>query len=99
VRESAHDHRFQFDEAFSFIVECKDQSEIDHYWKALAADPEAGQCGWTKDIFGFSWQIVPENVGRFFDPSTPEAAERAMAALLQMKKIDVAALEKAHRGS
>ena len=96
--ESAQDHKFQFDEAFSFVVDCKNQQEIDEYWHALSADPEAGICGWTKDKFGFSWQIVPEGINRFFSMENKSAAERAMNALLEMKKIDVHRLEEAFNG-
>lgn len=96
--ESAHDHRFQFDEAFSFVVECKDQKEIDEYWNSLSSNPNGGQCGWTRDRFGFAWQIVPEGIDRFFGSEDQAAAERAMNALLTMKKIDMSELEQAYNG-
>jgi predicted 3-demethylubiquinone-9 3-methyltransferase (glyoxalase superfamily) len=80
---------FRLTEAFSFSVECKDQAEIDRYWSKLTEDAQESQCGWLKDKFGLSWQIVPANIGRLL--SNP----RATAALMQMKKIDIAALEQA----
>jgi predicted 3-demethylubiquinone-9 3-methyltransferase (glyoxalase superfamily) len=80
---------FRLTEAFSFSVECRDQAEIDHYWSKLTEDAQESQCGWLKDKFGLSWQIVPANIGRLL--SNP----RATAALMQMKKIDIAALEQA----
>jgi predicted 3-demethylubiquinone-9 3-methyltransferase (glyoxalase superfamily) len=80
---------FRLTEAFSFSVECQDQAEIDRYWSKLTEDAQESQCGWLKDKFGLSWQIVPANIGRLL--SNP----RATAALMQMKKIDIAALEQA----
>jgi predicted 3-demethylubiquinone-9 3-methyltransferase (glyoxalase superfamily) len=87
---------FRFTEAVSFVVNCESQAEIDHYWARLAAggDEKAQQCGWLKDRFGLSWQIVPANLGEFLG-GDPERARRAMAALLQMKKIDLEALSRA----
>jgi predicted 3-demethylubiquinone-9 3-methyltransferase (glyoxalase superfamily) len=74
---------FTFNEAVSFVVTCKDQDEIDYYWEKLSADPEAEQCGWLKDKFGLSWQIVPEDMSELI--TTPAAG----AAMMSMKKIDV----------
>lgn len=74
---------FTFNEAVSFVVTCKDQDEIDYYWEKLSADPEAEQCGWLKDKFGLSWQIVPEDMSELI--TTPAAG----AAMMGMKKIDV----------
>ncbi len=80
---------YKFSEAISFVVNCKDQAEIDHYWTSLTADGgEEGQCGWCKDKFGVSWQIVPDNLGELL--SSPAA----MQAMLQMKKLVIADLEK-----
>ncbi len=85
---------FKFNEAVSLVVTCKDQEEIDYYWNTLTADGgQESMCGWLKDKFGFSWQIIPENLGQIM--SDPERGQRAMAALMQMKKLDVAALENA----
>lgn len=82
--------------AVSFLVECKDQSEIDKYWNALSADPASEQCGWLKDKYGFSWQIVP-NMDQWLGDNS-EGAERATQAMLKMKKIVIADLEKAYAG-
>ena len=81
---------FKFSEAVSFVVECEDQAEIDHYWSKLSAVPEAEQCGWCKDKFGVSWQIVPKNLDELI------ANPAGMQAMLQMKKLDIAELERAH---
>lgn len=80
---------FKFNESVSFIIKCKDQKEIDFYWKKLSAVPESEQCGWLKDKFGLSWQVIPENMGDLVK------SEKAMKAMLEMKKIDIAALQKA----
>ena len=84
---------FKFNEAVSFQVMCEDQKEIDYYWDKLTAggDPKAQQCGWLKDKFGLSWQVVPKNMP---DLSTP-SGQKQMQAFLKMKKIDIAALERA----
>ena len=96
--ESAMEHKFGFTEAVSFLVECADQAEIDKYWNALCADPAAAQCGWVKDKFGVSWQIVPGGMNEMLNSTDKEAANRAMNAMLQMKKIDIAALKAAFAG-
>jgi predicted 3-demethylubiquinone-9 3-methyltransferase (glyoxalase superfamily) len=83
--------------ATSFLVECKDQEEIDYYWSKLSADPAFEQCGWLKDKFGFSWQITPD-MTRWLDDTNKEASDRAMQAMLKMKKIDIAELQKAYDG-
>jgi predicted 3-demethylubiquinone-9 3-methyltransferase (glyoxalase superfamily) len=90
---------FRFNEAVSFQVMCEDQKEIDYYWEKLGAggDPNAQQCGWLKDRFGLSWQVVPRGMESIM--KQPGAAgERAMAAMLKMKKIDIAGLERAATG-
>jgi predicted 3-demethylubiquinone-9 3-methyltransferase (glyoxalase superfamily) len=91
---------FKFNEAISFQVACKTQDEIDYYWTKLGAggNPKAQQCGWLKDKFGLSWQIVPENMADLMAKGAPEQIDRTMTALLQMKKLDIAALEKAYNG-
>ena len=89
---------FKFNEAVSFEIHCKDQEEIDYYWERLGAggDPKAQVCGWLKDKFGLSWQVVPENINELYeDPDSP-GAHAAMEAMLKMKKIDMAALQEAH---
>ncbi len=85
---------FKFTEAISMLVECKTQEEIDYYWSKLSAVPESEQCGWCKDKFGLSWQVVPD-MQQFFSETDPEKVNRAMQAMLQMKKIDIATLENA----
>ena len=93
--DSAHEHKFNFNEAISFLVSCDTQEEIDDYWQKLSAVPEAEQCGWLKDKFGVSWQVVPSNVEQLLNDSDPARLERVMKTFLQMKKIDLAALERA----
>jgi predicted 3-demethylubiquinone-9 3-methyltransferase (glyoxalase superfamily) len=90
---------FTFNESISFVVHCANQKEVDHYWNALSADPKAEQCGWLKDKFGVSWQIVPEQLGEFLGGKDPAGAGRAMTAMLGMKKIDIATLAKAYTGA
>ena len=88
---------FQFNEAVSFQIMCKDQEEIDYYWERLGAggDPAAQVCGWLKDRFGLSWQVVPKNMSELMNDPDREKAGRAMNAMLQMKKIVIADLEQA----
>ena len=92
---------FQFNEAVSLQVFCDTQDEIDHYWRQLGAggDPNAQVCGWLKDRWGLSWQVVPRVMESWFEQGMDAAAERAMVAMLAMKKMDIAALEKAYRGA
>lgn len=87
-----------FNEAFSFMVLCADQAEIDYYWEKLSFVPEAEQCGWLKDKFGLSWQIVPESMSELLSSAMPEEAQRITEAFLGMKKLDIHALEQAKRG-
>ena len=87
--------QFQFTEAISFVVSCKDQDEIDYYWDMLSAGGQKVQCGWLKDRFGLSWQVVPNNMGELIQPKDPAKADRAMRAMLQMTKIDIDALANA----
>lgn len=87
---------FRFNEAVSFVIECEDQAEVDRLWDALTADGgEPGPCGWLKDRFGVSWQIVPRRLDELMNDPDPERARRAMEAMLKMGKIDVAELERA----
>jgi predicted 3-demethylubiquinone-9 3-methyltransferase (glyoxalase superfamily) len=86
---------FAFDEAISITIDCKDQDEIDHYWDLLTADGgEEGPCGWLKDRFGLSWQVVPENWDEIAT-GDPDRAAKVFAAMMSMKKLDIAALEAA----
>ena len=91
---------FKFNEAVSFQVHCNTQEEVDHYWEKLSAggDAKAQQCGWLKDRFGVSWQIVPRVLIEMLQDKDPEKARRVMRAMLQMKKIDIAALRQAYTG-
>jgi predicted 3-demethylubiquinone-9 3-methyltransferase (glyoxalase superfamily) len=92
--------QFKFNEAISFQIMCKDQAEVDHYWNKLSegGDPNAQQCGWLKDKFGLSWQVVPEVLLEMLTDSDREKSDRAMEAMLRMKKLDIAALERAYEG-
>jgi predicted 3-demethylubiquinone-9 3-methyltransferase (glyoxalase superfamily) len=88
--------QFHFSEAVSFVIECEDQAEVDRLWEALAADGgEPGPCGWIRDRFGLSWQIVPRRLNELVEDPDPERARRATEAMLKMGKIDVAELERA----
>jgi predicted 3-demethylubiquinone-9 3-methyltransferase (glyoxalase superfamily) len=90
---------FKFNESISFMVNCDTQEEIDYYWEKLAADGgQESQCGWLKDKFGLSWQIVPANMGEMMDAKDPEAMARVTQAFLQMTKFDLAALQRARDG-
>jgi predicted 3-demethylubiquinone-9 3-methyltransferase (glyoxalase superfamily) len=91
---------FKFTEAVSFQVLCDTQEEVDYYWEKLSAggDPKAQQCGWLKDKFGLSWQVVPKVLGRLLGDKDPARAGRTMNAMLQMKKLDIAALQRAYAG-
>jgi predicted 3-demethylubiquinone-9 3-methyltransferase (glyoxalase superfamily) len=90
--------QFRFDEAVSFEIECETQEEVDHYWEKLTEGGEEGQCGWLKDRFGLSWQVVPTGMEEVFaDPDT-KRADRAMQAMLKMRKLDLAALRAAADG-
>ena len=92
--------QFKFNEAVSLQVNCKTQKEVDYFWDKLSAggDPGAQVCGWVKDKFGLSWQVVPRMMGELFLNSESAGARRAMEAMLRMKKIDIAALERAAQG-
>lgn len=87
---------FKFTEAVSFMVNCKTQEEIDEFWKKLSAGGEEGPCGWLKDKYGLSWQIVPTILGEMLQDKDAKKSERVMKALLQMKKIDIKSLKKAY---
>ena len=91
-------HKFAFNEAVSLMVKCEDQAEIDYYWEKLSAVPEAEQCGWLKDRYGVSWQIVPESMDAMMGSDDKEAVVRVTQAFLKMKKFDLAELERAYAG-
>ena len=90
---------FNLNEAFSFVIDCQDQAEVDHYWDSLLADGgKESRCGWLKDRFGLSWQVVPRQLGELMSSSEPGVAGRVAKAMMQMVKLDVAKLEAAARG-
>jgi predicted 3-demethylubiquinone-9 3-methyltransferase (glyoxalase superfamily) len=86
---------FKFNESISFVVDCENQEEVDYYWEKLSAVPESEQCGWLKDTYGLSWQIVPKQLSELMNSTDSAAAGRVMEALLKMKKLDIAGLEAA----
>jgi len=90
--------QFKFTEAISLLVNCKDQKEVDHYWDKLSAGGQKVQCGWLKDRFGLSWQIVPTALGELMKDKDPAKRERVMKAMLQMVKLDVEGLKRAAEG-
>ncbi len=96
--DSAREHRFAFNEAISFLVPCDTQEEIDYFWEALSADPQAEQCGWLKDRYGISWQIAPAAMEELLGSGDQARTQRVTEAFLKMKKFDIAALEKAAAG-
>lgn len=89
---------FKFTEAVSFVIDCRGQDEVDHYWDALVEGGEPSQCGWLKDRFGLSWQVVPAELMELMSDPDRVKAGRVMQAMLQMRKIDVAALQAAYDG-
>jgi predicted 3-demethylubiquinone-9 3-methyltransferase (glyoxalase superfamily) len=97
--DSAHEHKFQFNEAISLLVNCETQEEIDYYWDKLSAFPDAEQCGWLKDKYGVSWQISPAAMDEMMNTGTPEQRERVTKAFMKMKKFNLAELQKAFLGS
>lgn len=97
--DSAHEHKFAFNEAVSFIVYCDTQEQIDYYWGNLSAVPAAEMCGWLKDKYGLSWQIVPAEMNEMMRGSNKEQMARVTQAFMQMKKFDLAALRKAYEGA
>ena len=92
--------QFKFNESISMFVHCEDQSEVDYFWSKLTADDgEESMCGWLKDKYGLSWQIVPKQLGELMSDPDPEKSGRVMQAMLQMKRIIVADLKRAHKGN
>jgi predicted 3-demethylubiquinone-9 3-methyltransferase (glyoxalase superfamily) len=89
---------FKFTEAISFVVSCRTQDEVDHYWTKLSAGGGEVQCGWLKDRFGLSWQIVPTVLPELLSDPDPERSQRVMKAMLTMKKLDIRALQQAYEG-
>jgi predicted 3-demethylubiquinone-9 3-methyltransferase (glyoxalase superfamily) len=91
-------HKFSFNEAVSFMVNCDTQEEIDHYWESLSAVPEAEQCGWLKDKYGLSWQVVPAKLGEIMTSGNQDQVNRVTQAFLKMKKFNIEELEQAYTG-
>ena len=87
---------FKFNESISFYVECDGQEEVDYFWEKLSAVPESEQCGWCKDKFGLSWQIIPKQMGELLSSPDKKRAGQAIHAMMQMKKIDLAKLQEAY---
>ena len=98
IDSSLSDHKFGFNEAISFYVECDTQDEVDHFWYKMSAVPEAEQCGWLKDKYGVSWQIVPKILGELMGDPDPEKSRRVMDVMLQMKRFDIEGLKRASLG-
>ncbi len=96
--DGAGEHNFQFNEAISFVVNCENQEEVDYYWKSLSAVPESEQCGWLKDKYGVSWQIVPSILFKLMSDPDSIKAQRVTQVMLKMKKIEIDALKKAYGG-
>ena len=90
---------FQFNEALSLIVNCASQEEVDYFWEKLSEGGEEGACGWLKDKYGVSWQIIPTAMNEMISDPDPDRSQPAMQAMLRMKKIDIAAIERAYRGA
>jgi predicted 3-demethylubiquinone-9 3-methyltransferase (glyoxalase superfamily) len=97
--DSAREHHFGFNESISFMVNCDSQKELDYYWQQLSAFPSAEQCGWLKDKFGISWQIVPAEMEELMKTSDQERLNRITQSLLKMKKIDIDKLKQAASGN
>ncbi len=91
--------QFSFDEAISFQIPCEDQEEVDYYWSRLSDGGEEGPCGWVKDRFGLSWQVIPKGLPELLSDPDPERAARATQAMLSMQKLDVDAIRKAAEGT
>jgi predicted 3-demethylubiquinone-9 3-methyltransferase (glyoxalase superfamily) len=87
--------QYTFNESCSFSIDCSDQAEVDHYWSRLSEGGEEGPCGWLKDRYGLSWQVVPNRLTELMADPDPEVGQRVIAAMLQMGKIEIAALEEA----
>ena len=89
---------FKFSEATSLVIDCEDQGEVDYFWDKMSADPEFAQCGWIKDKFGLSWQIIPSALAKYMSSPDPVRSQRVMQAMLKMKKMSIKGLEKAYKG-
>ncbi len=100
VMDSTQTHDFTFNEAISFVISCEDQKEVDHFWNKLTegGDAKAQQCGWLKDKYGVSWQIVPAELSKLLSDKDPKKSQRVMEAVLKMKKLEIKVLQKAYNG-
>jgi predicted 3-demethylubiquinone-9 3-methyltransferase (glyoxalase superfamily) len=87
---------YKFNEAVSFFISCKDQKEVDYYWNRLIKGGKPSRCGWLKDKYGLSWQVIPQDLGKFLGDKDPVKADRVMQAMLKMVKLNVAGLRKAY---
>jgi predicted 3-demethylubiquinone-9 3-methyltransferase (glyoxalase superfamily) len=96
--DSAREHKFAFDEAISFVVPCDTQQEIDYFWGKLSADPKAEQCGWLKDKYGLSWQVIPTVIRELLSGDDKARIGRVTQAFLKMKKFGVAEIKRAAAG-
>jgi predicted 3-demethylubiquinone-9 3-methyltransferase (glyoxalase superfamily) len=90
---------FKFTEAVSFVINCENQKEVDYFWEKLSAVPQAEMCGWLKDKYGLSWQVVPAALSKLLADKDGKKSQRVMQAMLQMKKIDIGGLEKAYKNN
>jgi len=90
---------FEFSEAISLLVDCRTQAEVDHFWERIGAGGETGRCGWLKDRFGLSWQVVPSALGELMQSGDAEKAKRVRQAMLRVTKLEIAGLEAAYRGA
>jgi predicted 3-demethylubiquinone-9 3-methyltransferase (glyoxalase superfamily) len=90
--------RFKFTEAISLVIDCETQAEVDYFWQKLSSGGQEQQCGWLKDKFGLSWQVVPSVLGELMQDKDPQKSKRVMEAVLQMGKLDIARLKAAHAG-
>ena len=96
--DSAHQHDFAFNEGVSFSVDCADQTEVDYFWEKLSEGGDKSQCGWVKDKFGVSWQVIPKRLGELLGDMSDDRSKRALQAMMEMQKLDVSALEAAYEG-
>lgn len=96
--DSAREHNFSFNEAISFVISCEDQEEVDYFWNKFTEEGQESMCGWLKDKYGVSWQIVPTQLFKLLDSENSDKAKRVSEALMKMKKLDITDLEKAYNG-
>jgi len=95
LMEGQGKHGYEFNDAFSIVINCEDQAEVDYFWDKISAKGKIEQCGWVRDQFGVAWQVVPVQLEKLMTQSDPKKTEKVMKAMLQMKKLDIRALENA----